>query len=288
MALRRSPGLVDKLNGIRTNSLTNGGFAYDASSWTAGISTPSVTAAGARAGSGNCLQLLNSTAAAGSLYQEFTTRPGRIHRVSWAQANGTTTAGGQVVVAVSGGGANIATSAVSASAAWVENQLVFIATSATTRITLQNVATTLNATCLYDDIVVEEVLEGFREIMRLGFLSVYTGAQPATADLPATGNLLYTLTNNGDGTTGLTWGDSSGGVIAKESSEQWRGSAVAAGTAGWFRFYEAGDTPTTASTKAARFDGLIATSGGEMNMTNTAIELGAVQTCTTASYTAPM
>ena len=135
--------------------------------------------------------------------------------------------------------------------------------------------------------IVEDIFDGFQEIFRNCKINVYTGTQPATADTAASGTLLYTLTNNDDGTTGLTWGESVGGVVSKTTGEQWKGTAVAAGVAGWFRCYEHGDTPASLSTTAARFDGAIATSGAEVNMSNTTIELGAVQTCTAFTYTQP-
>lgn len=66
------------------------------------------------------------------------------------------------------------------------------------------------------------------------------------------------------------------GVLQKESSV-WQGTAVATGTAGWFRF--------TAGTRV--LDGSIATSGGDINGSVLSITSGGVQTLNTFPLTIP-
>lgn len=81
------------------------------------------------------------------------------------------------------------------------------------------------------------------------------------------------------------------GVFSKDSTQTWSGVAVGAGTqtAGWFRFkssvVDAGALDSSAV--FLRLDGNIATSGSNMDMTNTSITNGATQTVSTFSFTVP-
>ena len=88
---------------------------------------------------------------------------------------------------------------------------------------------------------------------------------------------------------GLTFGDAAAGVLVKNPAETWTGVGLASGTAGWFR-YEGSVTDTEASDATGnliRLDGNIATSGANLNMSSTAIVLGATQTVNTFSLTVP-
>lgn len=92
-----------------------------------------------------------------------------------------------------------------------------------------------------------------------------------------------------NGANGLSLGSAAAGVIGKTSTETWQGTAVATGTAGWFRYKAAvADAGASDSTETyIRMDGNIATSGANMNMSNTSITTSAVQTLTTFNLTAP-
>jgi hypothetical protein len=134
----------------------------------------------------------------------------------------------------------------------------------------------------------------FETAMNGGFIFIYTGQQPASANDAATGTLLATIAVD-DGAVGLTFDDGAvAGEIIKAAAENWTGSGVAAGIAGWFRF-GALDTnkATTQTTSAAssttheRFDGAIAASGAELNTSNTNIAVGAIQTVNTFTITLP-
>ena len=127
---------------------------------------------------------------------------------------------------------------------------------------------------------------GYKGALNLGFIYIYTGTQPTTAESGATGALLGSVSVNGGG-TGLTCDAAAAGVLSKASAETWRFTGVAAGTAGWFRFSAAGDTPTNLSTTAARLDGAIGTSGAELNLSNLNIEVGQVNTCDAFTITQP-
>ena len=85
----------------------------------------------------------------------------------------------------------------------------------------------------------------------------------------------------------LRWGDAAAGVLTKLSTQTWSGVAGATGTAGWFRI-EAATTDSLALDSAElykRIDGSVATSGGELNLSNTSITNTATQTIDTFSIT---
>jgi hypothetical protein len=97
------------------------------------------------------------------------------------------------------------------------------------------------------------------------------------------------LTAGVNSVNGLTFGDSAAGTIVKNPLEVWSGTAVGAGTAGWFRFQgavvDAG--AADAAEQYIRVDGNVATSGANLNMSNTAIVVSAPQTLTQFSLTYP-
>jgi hypothetical protein len=128
---------------------------------------------------------------------------------------------------------------------------------------------------------------GLRAALAAGFLYIYSGSQPATADLGATGTLLGKVTVNDDGTTGLTFDAAAAGVLSKAAAETWKFHGLAAGTAGWFRFSDSADTPTASSATAKRVDGLIGTAGADVNMSNTNVVLAAQSTIDSFSLTLP-
>lgn len=79
------------------------------------------------------------------------------------------------------------------------------------------------------------------------------------------------------------------GVITKDTTQTWSGTAVATGTAGYFRYkssvVDAGALDSSAV--FLRMDGNIATSGANLNMSSTSITSGALQTLSTFSFTIP-
>lgn len=279
MTLKRSTGFLNKLGGNKSNLISNGAFASDASDWTAQDATLSVV-------SGELQVAESGGANPGQAYQDIATVVGRIHKLTFKFKKGTADSG-KVLVGTTADPDALLTSPAYSDVEATEKVLLFIATEATTRITLQSDDATDGETSFFDDVAVEEIVDGYQEIFRNCKINVYTGAQPASADDAATGTLLYTLTVDGDGVTGLTWGEAVAGVVSKAAGEAWQGTAVATGTAGWFRVYEDGDDPSQSTTDKARWDGAIAVSGAEANMTNTSVETGAIQSCSSFTYTQP-
>jgi len=127
----------------------------------------------------------------------------------------------------------------------------------------------------------------FKAAFALGFIDIYSGSQPSSADNAPNGTKLCTLYSDGTA-TGISWADSaSGGALSKLSTQTWSGTVGAAGTAGWFRLREAGDTGVASSTTACRYDGAIATSGSEMNLGSLALLIGAPFVISAAAFSLP-
>jgi hypothetical protein len=128
--------------------------------------------------------------------------------------------------------------------------------------------------------------QDFQAEFALSFINIYTGTQPSGADDAATGTLLATIYSDG-AAVGLSFDAPVAGTVAKAVAQTWSGTAGAEGTAGWFRLFEATGNPAIQSTTESRIDGNVATSGANMNMSNTFIANGAVQTISTFAITMP-
>lgn len=127
----------------------------------------------------------------------------------------------------------------------------------------------------------------FRTIFALGFIDIYSGTQPTSADDVPSGTKLCTLYSDGTA-TGLSWETAaSAGAMSKLNSQTWSATVGTAGTAGWFRLREASDTGLLASTTAARYDGAIATSGSQMNLGSLSLLAGAPFVISAAAFSLP-
>ncbi len=117
-----------------------------------------------------------------------------------------------------------------------------------------------------------------KTILNLGFIKIYAGTVPASADAAlGSATLLCTVSNNSTG-TGLTFATSaSGGVIAKNSSEVWSGVNAASGTAAFYRHVTPSDDGTLSTTQP-RLQGLIGTAGADMNLSSVSLVASATQT----------
>lgn len=132
---------------------------------------------------------------------------------------------------------------------------------------------------------------GFAAVFEKGILEIRSGTQPASADAAATGTLLGTVTlasgefTPGSPTNGLTFAEPAGGSVSKTGT--WSLVGVAAGTAGWFRLKANALDNDALSTTLPRLDGSIAVSGGDMNLSNISIAIGAPTTIDSFTYTQP-
>jgi hypothetical protein len=128
---------------------------------------------------------------------------------------------------------------------------------------------------------------GIKAGLNAGFINIYTGSQPSSANTGATGTLLGTVTVNGDGSTGLGFDASVAGVLSKAAAQTWKFVGLAAGIAGWYRLYAPGDTVTATDATKARVDGAIGTSGAELNLSNIVIAVSQVNTVDAFTITMP-
>ena len=132
---------------------------------------------------------------------------------------------------------------------------------------------------------------GFAAALEKGVIEIYTGAQPASADAAVTGTLLGTVTLNsgaftpGSPTNGLTFAAAAAGVVSKTGV--WSFNGIAAGTAGWFRFKGNAVDTGALSTTLPRMDGSVATSGGDLNLSNITIAVAAPNTIDDFTWTQP-
>lgn len=109
-----------------------------------------------------------------------------------------------------------------------------------------------------------------------GFLKLYSGTVPATADAALGGaTLLATLTLGGDDTTGLTIdATATDGVIKKPDAAVWQDpTPPATGTAAFYRWEQTGDTGAS-STTDRRVQGTVGNIGCDLNLSSTTITTG--------------
>ncbi|TXG76034.1 hypothetical protein E6Q11_05590 [Candidatus Dojkabacteria bacterium] len=101
------------------------------------------------------------------------------------------------------------------------------------------------------------VTGSFKSAVDGGFLNIYSGAVPASANA-ALGSavLLCQLSDNGLG-SGLNFESTPvDGVLAKSIAQVWKGTNVATGTASFFRYVAAGDDGSVSSS-AIRIQGTV-------------------------------
>lgn len=137
---------------------------------------------------------------------------------------------------------------------------------------------------------------GLRDIFRNFVLRVYSGTQPASPDdaIPGGSVLLMEFTENG-GTfvhgspdNGLNFDDSASAAIAKAAAETWKSTALASGTAGFFRFCGNPTDTGAASTTLARIDGSCGTDNADLLLITTAIVASSVYYINNASFSYPL
>lgn len=124
-------------------------------------------------------------------------------------------------------------------------------------------------------------------VLDLGFIKIYAGTEPATADAAiGAATLLCTISNNSTATGIKLETAASAGSIPKESTEVWSGVNVAGGTATFYRHVAPGDDGTLSTTQA-RLQGTIGTSGADLNLSSINLSNGATQTIDYYSVTLP-
>jgi hypothetical protein len=286
MALRLSTGLRNRLLGINTNKVLNGTFASALTNWTNTNGCAQNGGSGANGSTGFARGAANGSAA--QLRGDgITVRANRWYRLKFYIKKTTGQSDGKVFVGTAAGGSQLLdTGTISTTLdSWTAKEYTFKTdTNTTAYITLLSVDTaTLYVD--FDEVELSAVAKSFQDVFYKGFLEIYSGAQPSSANDAPTGTLLCTIYSNGT-SEGLTCDDAVSGQISKAAAETWSGTSTATGTAGWFRLKAAGDGGASSQTDE-RLDGSVATSGAQLNMSSTTITSGAVQTISTFAITMP-
>lgn len=110
-------------------------------------------------------------------------------------------------------------------------------------------------------------------LLNNGYLRIYSGTQPATADTAVTTQtLLSTLRWNATAFGAASSGVATANAITADTS------ADNTGTATWFRALKSDGTTVV-------FDGSVGTSGADLNLNTTSISAGAAVSVTSFTYT---
>ena len=132
-----------------------------------------------------------------------------------------------------------------------------------------------------------------KELLDGGFMDIFTGSQPLTADAVEPGVKIVRIssTSGTAASDGLRFGTALGGVLPI-TTPIWSGIVKTAGVAGWWRFYGTGGTSGVAGSAgtngtAIRMDGNVGISGADLNLSHTNLALDSTLTIKTFSITQP-
>lgn len=111
-----------------------------------------------------------------------------------------------------------------------------------------------------------------------GFIRIFDGTPPATADAAETGTLLAIIYSDGVA-TGINFDTTAvSGVLPKAPGETWSGASnIASGTASYYRHVGSADTGASSTTEP-RIQGAVATVGAELNLSSVTLVIAAPQT----------
>lgn len=128
---------------------------------------------------------------------------------------------------------------------------------------------------------------GVKALLDGGFIDIYSGSQPASADLVESGTKIVRISSSSgtSNTDGLRFGDASGGVLGA-TTPVWSGKVTNAAVAGWFRFYGTAGTAGSSNTEV-RMDGSVGVSGADLNLTHTNLAVDSTVTITEGNITQP-
>lgn len=115
-----------------------------------------------------------------------------------------------------------------------------------------------------------------KDLLDLGFIDIYAGAVPATADADVTGHTkLCRISVNSTG-DGLEMDPPSGGIMSKPSGDVWSGVNLANGMPTFYRHVGPGDTGTLSTTEP-RLQGTVGVAGADLNVANVPLVSAATQ-----------
>jgi hypothetical protein len=127
---------------------------------------------------------------------------------------------------------------------------------------------------LWTDATVEAGVNAVTALLNTGFLTIYTGSQPAL-DGSVTGTLLATLTLSA---TAFASATASAGTVTATANSIGNGTAGNSGNAGYFALLASNGTTVVAT-------GSVGTSGCDLNLDSISIATGAVVSCTAFTIT---
>lgn len=126
-----------------------------------------------------------------------------------------------------------------------------------------------------------------KETLDGGFLRLYSGTVPASADAALGGAVLLNEISAGGTGTPLTFeATAPAGVLSKSIAENWTGNNVLDGTPTFFRYVLSGDAGD-ASTSAVRFQGTAGPLGSDMFISSLPLVSGAPQSFALFQLTIP-
>lgn len=127
----------------------------------------------------------------------------------------------------------------------------------------------------FSDEAVNAAMDAMGALCNSGKLRIYEGTQPSTPDDGiGAGTLLAELTMNATAFGSAAAGVITAGAITADSD------ANATGTAQWFRVWKSNGT-------APVFDGTVGTTGCDLNLNSTAIQIHAAVSVTSLTVTLP-
>lgn len=129
-------------------------------------------------------------------------------------------------------------------------------------------------------------LGSLKSLLDGGFINVYSGSVPASADSAVSGTLLWTIKLNNTA-TGLTLEASPGSAtVNKPAGDIWSGTILASGVASYYRHVSASDTGAS-STSEPRIQGTVGTVGADLLIGDTNLTASALQGIDYYSVTLP-
>jgi hypothetical protein len=112
---------------------------------------------------------------------------------------------------------------------------------------------------------------GLAELFDLGFVKLYSGAVPATADASIGAAVEQVVVGAPGPGTGVTFDTPAvAGVLSKAAAETWEGTVGAGGLVTFYRLVQPGDTGVLSTTEV-RIQGTIGMGGSDMNLGDTTL-----------------
>lgn len=124
------------------------------------------------------------------------------------------------------------------------------------------------------NLAVSAEADAVNALLNTGYLRIYDGTQPTTADTAVGAQVLLAELRFG----ATAFGAAANGVATANAITQ-DSAANATGTASWFRALKSDGS-------TAVYDGSVGASGADCNLNSTAIQVGAAVSVTSMTYTA--